>query len=319
MRVYDDFAHHPTAMRATIGGLRHRLERDQLAHPGAAWRTPRILAVLRAAQQHDEARHDEARPAVGAGTGRPRLRAARPLGLERRRSPGAAGRASEGRRQRARPRGRSDRRCARRRPCARDEQRRLRRHPRQAARSARCSRAVAGARAEAAASRPSRCARSRSRRSARDRAARGAAPLHVPRKRPRRALAPPLLPLRGAPVGTIGAPLLHAKAWCATVVQPRKPGGPFCGSKGGQAEPGGGHGAEGPPGFLGPRKPSNAFLTANEAVTHPKPWPIRRLRLALRAPDALPFGLRRRSRPSSCGVRCPFTSRGSARTPLRTP
>ncbi|MBL8287025.1 MAG: UDP-N-acetylmuramate:L-alanyl-gamma-D-glutamyl-meso-diaminopimelate ligase [Rubrivivax sp.] len=46
VRVYDDFAHHPTAMRATIGGLRHRLEREQLAHPGAAWRAPRILAVF---------------------------------------------------------------------------------------------------------------------------------------------------------------------------------------------------------------------------------------------------------------------------------
>ncbi|MCW5634833.1 MAG: UDP-N-acetylmuramate:L-alanyl-gamma-D-glutamyl-meso-diaminopimelate ligase [Rubrivivax sp.] len=43
VRVYDDFAHHPTAMRTTIDGLRHKLEREQLAAGGAA---PRILAVF---------------------------------------------------------------------------------------------------------------------------------------------------------------------------------------------------------------------------------------------------------------------------------
>jgi UDP-N-acetylmuramate: L-alanyl-gamma-D-glutamyl-meso-diaminopimelate ligase len=41
VRVYDDFAHHPTAMRTTIDGLRRRLEAD----PAAAG-TQRILAVF---------------------------------------------------------------------------------------------------------------------------------------------------------------------------------------------------------------------------------------------------------------------------------
>jgi UDP-N-acetylmuramate: L-alanyl-gamma-D-glutamyl-meso-diaminopimelate ligase len=41
VRVYDDFAHHPTAMHATIGGLRRRLE---LASPGGA--RARIVAVF---------------------------------------------------------------------------------------------------------------------------------------------------------------------------------------------------------------------------------------------------------------------------------
>jgi UDP-N-acetylmuramate: L-alanyl-gamma-D-glutamyl-meso-diaminopimelate ligase len=42
IRVYDDFAHHPTAMRATIGGLRRRIEKQQVA--GAA--PERIVAVF---------------------------------------------------------------------------------------------------------------------------------------------------------------------------------------------------------------------------------------------------------------------------------
>jgi UDP-N-acetylmuramate: L-alanyl-gamma-D-glutamyl-meso-diaminopimelate ligase len=44
IRVYDDFAHHPTAMRTTLNGLRHKLEKLQLATPGGAM--PRILAVF---------------------------------------------------------------------------------------------------------------------------------------------------------------------------------------------------------------------------------------------------------------------------------
>ena len=40
-RVYDDFAHHPTAMRSTVGGLRRKLER---LPPGAPQQ--RILAVF---------------------------------------------------------------------------------------------------------------------------------------------------------------------------------------------------------------------------------------------------------------------------------
>jgi len=45
--VYDDFAHHPTAIDTTIAGLRHKV--------GNA----RILAVLEPALQHDETRRDE--------------------------------------------------------------------------------------------------------------------------------------------------------------------------------------------------------------------------------------------------------------------
>ncbi|MBL8343261.1 MAG: UDP-N-acetylmuramate:L-alanyl-gamma-D-glutamyl-meso-diaminopimelate ligase [Rubrivivax sp.] len=44
VRVYDDFAHHPTAMRATIGGLRRRLEKRPAA--GAGPGLGRILAVF---------------------------------------------------------------------------------------------------------------------------------------------------------------------------------------------------------------------------------------------------------------------------------
>jgi UDP-N-acetylmuramate: L-alanyl-gamma-D-glutamyl-meso-diaminopimelate ligase len=44
IRVYDDFAHHPTAMRATLDGLRRKLERQQAAGGRPAER--RILAVF---------------------------------------------------------------------------------------------------------------------------------------------------------------------------------------------------------------------------------------------------------------------------------
>ena len=43
VKVYDDFAHHPTAMRATVGGLRRRVERNEAA-PGAP--RERILAAF---------------------------------------------------------------------------------------------------------------------------------------------------------------------------------------------------------------------------------------------------------------------------------
>ncbi len=42
VKVYDDFAHHPSAMRATIDGLRRKLEKDAAGTPG----TQRILAVF---------------------------------------------------------------------------------------------------------------------------------------------------------------------------------------------------------------------------------------------------------------------------------
>ena len=41
VRVYDDFAHHPTAMRVTLEGLRRRL-----LHTGGASAEPRVLAVF---------------------------------------------------------------------------------------------------------------------------------------------------------------------------------------------------------------------------------------------------------------------------------
>ncbi|MBC7941886.1 MAG: UDP-N-acetylmuramate:L-alanyl-gamma-D-glutamyl-meso-diaminopimelate ligase [Chitinophagaceae bacterium] len=44
VKVYDDFAHHPTAMRSTLGGLRQKIERQQ-GLPGAAPHA-RILAVF---------------------------------------------------------------------------------------------------------------------------------------------------------------------------------------------------------------------------------------------------------------------------------
>ncbi len=44
--VVDDFAHHPTAMRTTVNGLRRKLERDAAAGPGRAREPGRILAVF---------------------------------------------------------------------------------------------------------------------------------------------------------------------------------------------------------------------------------------------------------------------------------
>jgi UDP-N-acetylmuramate: L-alanyl-gamma-D-glutamyl-meso-diaminopimelate ligase len=40
VRVYDDFAHHPTAMRATLEGLRRKLDQPPAASPSrASWRS----------------------------------------------------------------------------------------------------------------------------------------------------------------------------------------------------------------------------------------------------------------------------------------
>ena len=47
--VYDDFAHHPTAIDTTVAGLRARVGRDNT----------RILASGGAALEHDEAGRDE--------------------------------------------------------------------------------------------------------------------------------------------------------------------------------------------------------------------------------------------------------------------
>ncbi len=77
--VYDDFAHHPTAIETTIQGLRQRV--------GGA----RILAVSRAAFQHHETRHDEVRPARKPQRSRPSVLLRRRRGLGRCRSPRAFG------------------------------------------------------------------------------------------------------------------------------------------------------------------------------------------------------------------------------------
>jgi hypothetical protein len=63
--VYDDFAHHPTAIAATIAGLRQRIGRR--AHPGSAG----------AALQHHEAGRDEGATAGQPGR-RPNRRSAMP-------------------------------------------------------------------------------------------------------------------------------------------------------------------------------------------------------------------------------------------------
>jgi UDP-N-acetylmuramate: L-alanyl-gamma-D-glutamyl-meso-diaminopimelate ligase len=44
IRVYDDFAHHPSAIRTTVDGLRRKLEREQGLAPAAG--APRLLAVF---------------------------------------------------------------------------------------------------------------------------------------------------------------------------------------------------------------------------------------------------------------------------------
>jgi len=43
VKVYDDFAHHPTAMRTTINGLRRKVDASQASQPGPR---ERILAVF---------------------------------------------------------------------------------------------------------------------------------------------------------------------------------------------------------------------------------------------------------------------------------
>ncbi len=45
IQVYDDFAHHPTAIRTTLNGLRRKLEKQHMA-AGASASAPRILAVF---------------------------------------------------------------------------------------------------------------------------------------------------------------------------------------------------------------------------------------------------------------------------------
>lgn len=125
VKVYDDFAHHPTAIATTIAGLRRQVGRP------ASW-------PCWSPAQHHETRHHGRPPARCAGWRRPgvllrrQVRQAR-AGLGPGRGAGAAGRARQPSRRHRRAGGRGGPGRPTRRPCAGHEQRRLRRHPRQAA------------------------------------------------------------------------------------------------------------------------------------------------------------------------------------------
>lgn len=139
--VYDDFAHHPTAIRTTLDGLRKKLD-------DAGKQSERILAAFGAAQQHDEAGRDGRATAVEPGIGRPVvLPHGRPR-LGRGRRAGTDGRTRPGRR-RDRAAGAAGRgRGAARRSHRLHEQRRLRRRARETAgRPARRPRMMNGMRA----------------------------------------------------------------------------------------------------------------------------------------------------------------------------
>ena len=128
--VYDDFAHHPTAIATTVDGLRRAV--------GAA----RIIAVLEPRSNTMKlGAVKDALPGSLAGC-RPHvlLRGEARLGSGRR--AGAARREGGGVRRFRRARHRDRQGGARRRPHPRDEQRRLRRHPRQAAAAPRRARRV---------------------------------------------------------------------------------------------------------------------------------------------------------------------------------
>ena len=121
--VYDDFAHHPTAIRTTVNGLRRRVTG---ADPGS----------VRTALEHDEAGFDESATALGARRGRPGVLPRRraelgPTGITR-----SARRAGQGVRQRRRAGRRHQGQCASGRPRAVHEQRRVRWHSRQTTRCA---------------------------------------------------------------------------------------------------------------------------------------------------------------------------------------
>jgi hypothetical protein len=87
--VYDDFAHHPTAIRTTVDGLRRQLDREGLA-PGAH------SGGVRTPFQHHEAGHHESPAALEPGTRRAGLLPQRRPGLGRGRSAAASGRARGG-------------------------------------------------------------------------------------------------------------------------------------------------------------------------------------------------------------------------------
>ena len=123
--VYDDFAHHPTAIRTTLAGLRGKVA--HLSQPATHTRG------ARAALEHHEARRDERR-ARGQPCGRrPRVLLQRRAGLGPGRGTGAARHESRNPRRHSAARCRDRRRGETRRSRADHEQWRLRRHTRQAA------------------------------------------------------------------------------------------------------------------------------------------------------------------------------------------
>jgi UDP-N-acetylmuramate: L-alanyl-gamma-D-glutamyl-meso-diaminopimelate ligase len=123
--VYDDFAHHPTAIRTTIDGLRRKV--------GAA----RILAVFEPRSNTDEARRREGAAALGARRSRPGLLPQRRARLGCGERAGADGPARGRGREHRRAGGARRRHGASGRPRALHEQRRLRRRAPEAARRAR--------------------------------------------------------------------------------------------------------------------------------------------------------------------------------------
>ena len=125
--VYDDFAHHPTAIRTTLEGLRQRI--GEGAHSRCAG----------AALEHHEARCHERRFAAEPGAGGPRVclyrrtRLGRPLAFR-------AARRTRALRRGSRCAGRGNRGGGEgRRPRPRHVERRLRRHPREIACSSICT------------------------------------------------------------------------------------------------------------------------------------------------------------------------------------
>ena len=124
--VYDDFAHHPTAIRTTLDGLAAPPGQSARAHPGG----------VRAAQQHHEAGHDEVAAALEPGSGRPRVLPLGRAGLGRRRGAGPHGRAGPGGQEHRRAGGAGGVGRSARRPHRLHEQRRVWRRARAPAESA---------------------------------------------------------------------------------------------------------------------------------------------------------------------------------------
>ena len=139
VKVYDDFAHHPTAIRTTIDGLRRKLEGTRAS---ASAPRGRILALFEPRSNTMKLGAMKGAAAVVARGGRPGVLPQRRARMGRGIRTRADGLEGDGRRDDRRGRAPHRLRCADRRPCAVHEQRQLRRHPRQAARCARRARAA---------------------------------------------------------------------------------------------------------------------------------------------------------------------------------